>query len=73
MFYHALILSEKVEIFSLFGVYNFKLFQDDDTLYLDKATRAPDAPHREPGAGSVATDEDGVLIDEFGLPKIPAQ
>ena len=73
MFYHAPILSEKVEIFSLFGAYNFKLFQDDDTSYLDEATRAPDAPHREPGADSVATDKDGVLVDEFGLPKIPAQ
>ena len=73
MFYHAPILLEKVEIFSLFGAYNFKLFQDDDTSYLDEATRAPDAPHREPGADSVATDKDGVLVDEFGLPKIPAQ
>ena len=49
------------------------LLQDDDTSYLDEATRAPDAPHREPGADSVATDKDGVLVDEFGLPKIPAQ
>ena len=74
MFCHApILLSEKVEIFSLFGVNNFKLFQDDDTSYLDEATRAPDAPHREPGADSVATDKDGVLVDEFGLPKIPVQ
>ena len=35
--------------------------------------QAPDAPEREPGADSVATNQDGVLVDEFGLPKIPAQ
>merc|ERR1712115_119534 len=46
---------------------------DDDTSYLDEANKAPDAPAKEPGADSVATDKDGVLVDEFGLPKIPAQ
>merc|ERR1712141_981132 len=46
---------------------------DDDTSYLDEAVKAPDAPEREPGADSVATNQDGVLVDEFGLPKIPAQ
>merc|ERR1712203_164201 len=46
---------------------------DDDTSYLDDAMKAPDAPEREPGADSVATNQDGVLVDEFGLPKIPAQ
>merc|ERR1712156_1222905 len=46
---------------------------DDDTSYLDDALKAPDAPEKEPGADSVATDKDGVLVDEFGLPKIPAQ
>ncbi|CAB4054295.1 CHMP5 [Lepeophtheirus salmonis] len=45
---------------------------DDDTSYLDDAISAPDAPDKEPGAESVATDKDGVLVDEFGLPKIPA-
>lgn len=46
---------------------------DDDTSYLDDAMKAPDAPEKEPGAESVATNQDGVLVDEFGLPKIPAQ
>merc|ERR1712165_135030 len=46
---------------------------DDDTSYLDDAMKAPDAPEKEPGADSVATNQDGVLVDEFGLPKIPAQ
>ena len=46
---------------------------DDDTSYLDDAMKAPDAPAKEPGADSVATNQDGVLVDEFGLPKIPAQ
>lgn len=46
---------------------------DEDTSYLDEANKAPDAPEKEPGIDSVATDKDGVLVDEFGLPKIPAQ
>merc|ERR1711894_159206 len=46
---------------------------DEDTSYLDEANKAPDAPKKEPGIDSVATDKDGVLVDEFGLPKIPAQ
>ena len=45
---------------------------DDDASYLDDAMKAPDVPSKEPGADSVAT-QDGVLVDEFGLPKIPAQ
>ena len=40
--------------------------------YLDEIA-APNAPDKEPGADSVATDKDGVLVDEFGLPKIPQQ
>ena len=45
---------------------------DDDTSYLDDAMKAPDAPEKEPGADSVAVNQDGVMVDEFGLPKIPA-
>merc|ERR1712179_152607 len=44
---------------------------DDDTSYLDDAISAPSVPSREPGADSVATNRDGVEVDEFGLPKIP--
>lgn len=44
---------------------------DDDTSYLDDAVKAPNAPDKEPGAESI-TNKDGVLVDEFGLPKIPA-
>jgi len=39
---------------------------DEDTSYLDEAISAPNAPDREPGADSVATDKDGVMVDEFG-------
>jgi charged multivesicular body protein 5 len=46
---------------------------DEDTSYLDEANNAPNAPEKEPGIDSVATDKDGVMVDEFGLPKIPAQ
>merc|ERR1712029_1036458 len=45
---------------------------DDDTSYLDDAISAPSVPGREPGADSVATNKDGIEVDEFGLPKIPA-
>merc|ERR1712045_504717 len=44
---------------------------DDDTSYLDDAMKAPDAPEKEPGADSMAVNQDGVMVDEFGLPKIP--
>ena len=43
------------------------------TADLDEAISAPNAPDKEPGADSVAIggDKDGVMVDEFGLPKIP--
>lgn len=44
---------------------------DDDTSYLDDAVKAPSAPDKEPGAESTR-NKDGVLVDEFGLPQIPA-
>lgn len=49
---------------------------DEDTSYLDEAISAPEAPDREPGADSVsvpagAESTSGVMVDEFGLPKIP--
>jgi charged multivesicular body protein 5 len=42
---------------------------DEDASYLD-AVNAPGVPSKEPGAEST---HDGVPVDEFGLPKIPAQ
>lgn len=46
---------------------------DDDTSYLDDVVKAPAAPDKEPGADSVqVTNKDGILVDEFGLPQIPA-
>nr|CAG4650510.1 EOG090X0EA1 [Sida crystallina] len=47
-----------------------EMIGDADSSYLDDAIKAPSAPDREPGAESV--NKDGVLVDEFGLPKIPA-
>jgi len=41
---------------------------DDDLSYLDEASKAPEIPGTEPGAASV--NADGVLVDEFGLPKV---
>lgn len=70
---------------------------DDDTSYLDDASKAPAVPGKEPGADSLRNKvytpnikykanffnkcliilhifffQDGVLVDEFGLPQIPA-
>ncbi|XP_069358390.1 charged multivesicular body protein 5 [Maniola hyperantus] len=45
---------------------------DDDTSYLDDVVKAPAAPDREPGADSLR-NKDGVPVDEFGLPQVPAQ
>lgn len=44
---------------------------EEDTSYLDDAIKAPSAPDKEPGATSIR-NKDGVLVDEFGLPQIPA-
>uniref|UniRef100_A0A915CWV1 Charged multivesicular body protein 5 n=1 Tax=Ditylenchus dipsaci TaxID=166011 RepID=A0A915CWV1_9BILA len=44
---------------------------DSDTSYLDEAMSAPNVPSREPGTATAITDQ-GVPVDEFGLPKIPA-
>ncbi|XKL59122.1 hypothetical protein PGB90_000138 [Kerria lacca] len=43
---------------------------DNDTSYLDEI-KTPSAPSREPGAESIV-NKDGVEVDEFGLPKLPA-
>jgi charged multivesicular body protein 5 len=45
--------------------------------YLDDVIKAPGIPDREPGADSVLPapankTRDGILVDEFGLPQIPA-
>lgn len=47
-----------------------EILGDEDASYLDDAIKAPSAPDKEPGAESV--NKDGVEVDEFGLPKIPA-
>jgi len=45
---------------------------DDDTSYLDDAVRAPNAPGQEPGQPEATKNADGVPVDEFGLPQVPA-
>lgn len=47
-----------------------ELLLDDDSSYLDEASTAPSIPQGLPGDKS--TNRDGVLVDEFGLPQIPA-
>ncbi|XP_077394290.1 charged multivesicular body protein 5-like [Festucalex cinctus] len=47
-----------------------ELLQDEDTSYLDDAEAAPSIPEGLPG--ETVTNKDGVLVDEFGLPQIPA-
>jgi len=55
------------------GALGDEIALDTDTSYLDDAVSAPNAPTGIPGADSVSTNRDGILVDEFGLPKIPAQ
>lgn len=50
---------------------------DDDTSYLDDVINAPKIPEKEPGVDSVVPapgqkNKDGILVDEFGLPQLPA-
>ncbi|KAG5676440.1 hypothetical protein PVAND_006278 [Polypedilum vanderplanki] len=49
---------------------------DDDSSYLNDIIKAPGIPDKEPGANSVVAPssktKDGVLVDEFGLPQLPA-
>lgn len=47
-----------------------ELLLDEDNSYLDEASSAPAIPDALPGGKS--TNRDGVLVDEFGLPQIPA-
>lgn len=46
------------------------IFAEGDSSFLDDALNAPSVPTSIPGADSSATNRDGVLVDEFGLPKI---
>jgi charged multivesicular body protein 5 len=48
---------------------NDDFLADTDTTYLDDAVNAPSVPTRDPGE---SVNADGQLVDEFGLPKIPA-
>jgi len=45
---------------------------DDDTSYLDDALRAPNAPDKDPSHGEPSKTAEGVAVDEFGLPQVPA-
>ncbi|XP_040911964.1 charged multivesicular body protein 5-like [Toxotes jaculatrix] len=47
-----------------------ELLLDDDSSYLDEASAAPSIPEGNPSDSK--TNKDGVLVDEFGLPQIPA-
>ncbi|XP_032806976.1 charged multivesicular body protein 5-like [Petromyzon marinus] len=47
-----------------------ELLADEDASYLDEASTAPAAPDSVPN--DKTTTKDGVLVDEFGLPQIPA-
>ncbi|XP_076840928.1 charged multivesicular body protein 5 [Brachyhypopomus gauderio] len=47
-----------------------ELLQDDDSSYLDEASSAPSIPDAVPRDSKA--NKDGILVDEFGLPQIPA-
>uniref|UniRef100_A0A8C9P6D3 Charged multivesicular body protein 5 n=1 Tax=Spermophilus dauricus TaxID=99837 RepID=A0A8C9P6D3_SPEDA len=46
-----------------------ELLADEDSSYLDEAASAPAIPE---GVPTGTKNKDGVLVDEFGLPQIPA-
>uniref|UniRef100_A0A5S6QY15 Charged multivesicular body protein 5 n=1 Tax=Trichuris muris TaxID=70415 RepID=A0A5S6QY15_TRIMR len=46
---------------------NDEIALDSDSTYLDEASKAPVAPSKEPATSS------SIEVDEFGLPKLPAQ
>ncbi|XP_049605556.1 charged multivesicular body protein 5 [Syngnathus scovelli] len=46
-----------------------EFLMDEDSSYLDEASTAPAIPEGLPGSKSI---REGVLVDEFGLPQIPA-
>uniref|UniRef100_A0A4X1UQM2 Charged multivesicular body protein 5 n=1 Tax=Sus scrofa TaxID=9823 RepID=A0A4X1UQM2_PIG len=46
-----------------------ELLADEDSSYLDEAAAAPAIPE---GVPTDTKNKDGVLVDEFGLPQIPA-
>ncbi|XP_061522485.1 charged multivesicular body protein 5 [Phycodurus eques] len=46
-----------------------EFLMDDDSSYLDEASTVPSIPEGLPGSKTI---RDGVLVDEFGLPQIPA-
>jgi len=45
---------------------------DDDTSYLDDAVSAPNAPDKVIGRPEANRNAEGVAVDEFGLPQVPA-
>jgi len=47
-----------------------ELEADADSSYLDEAARAPGVPSRDPGE---SVKDGPIAVDEFGLPRIPAQ
>ncbi|XP_054622973.1 charged multivesicular body protein 5 [Dunckerocampus dactyliophorus] len=47
-----------------------ELLLDEDSSYLDDASAAPSIPEGMPGESK--SNKEGVLVDEFGLPQIPA-
>ena len=72
---HPLILAYLLSIYqdeleAEFDALGDDLLLDDDTSFLDDAVTAPSIPTSEPGGETVKT-QDGVLLDEFGLPQIP--
>ncbi|XP_014244345.1 charged multivesicular body protein 5 [Cimex lectularius] len=49
-----------------------EIAQDEDASYLDDAINTPVTPDKEPSTSKPERNKDGVPVDEFGLPQIPA-
>ena len=50
-----------------------ELEMDADSSFLDEALTTPGIPSRDPGARDRQPAGSEIAVDEFGLPKVPAQ
>ncbi|CAG5896542.1 unnamed protein product [Menidia menidia] len=66
----AILHSDEMIALSELDALGDELLLDDDSSYLDEASAAPSIPEGIPSDSK--TNKDGVLVDEFGLPQIPA-
>ena len=63
------VFSDEACLISELDALGDELLADEDSSYLDEAASAPAIPE---GVPTDTKNKDGVLVDEFGLPQLPA-